>query len=173
MKKTCWRTSSEVSTRSNGSVRAVIQRVCDVRVSDRDSDQAAAIGPGIVVLLGVAVTDDEAVARRMAEKTVALRVFNDAAGKLNLAVAEVAGSVLVVPNFTVCGQCRRGNRPSFEVAARPEQGRALFEHYADSLQGLGVGVEKGFFGADMAVELTNDGPVTVILEVPVPVEATS
>jgi D-tyrosyl-tRNA(Tyr) deacylase len=139
-------------------MRAVVQRVAGaaVRVDDRT---VAEIGRGLLVLLGVAAADDGATADRMADKLLALRIFEDDEGRMNVNVGDAGGRILCVSNFTVYGDARRGNRPSFTAAARPEQAEALYERVRDRL-----GAEGGVFGARMAVELVNDGPVTLIVE---------
>jgi D-tyrosyl-tRNA(Tyr) deacylase len=138
-------------------VRALVQRVTRASVS-ADEQTIAAIGPGLLVLLGVALDDTEAEAERLAEKVRALRVFDDAAGKMNEALGD--REVLCVSQFTLYADTRKGNRPSFVGAARPEQAATLYEHFCDQL-----GAARGRFGARMAVELVNDGPVTLMLEV--------
>jgi len=139
-------------------VRAVVQRVARAGVSV-DGEQVAAIGRGLLVLLGVHEDDDEAVADRMADKLLALRIFEDDQGRMNLAAAEAGGAFLCVSNFTVYGDSRRGNRPSFTAAARPERAQELYERVRERL-----GAEGGRFGAHMVVELVNDGPVTLVVE---------
>jgi D-aminoacyl-tRNA deacylase len=137
-------------------VRALVQRVAQAAV-DVDGERVAAIGPGLLVLLGVAHEDDAARADRLAEKVRALRVFEDADGRMN----EPLGSreVLCVSQFTLYGDTRRGNRPSFVAAAAPELARPLYERFCERL-----GAQRGVFGARMAVALVNDGPVTLLLE---------
>jgi D-tyrosyl-tRNA(Tyr) deacylase len=144
-------------------MRAVIQRVTrgEVRV---DGAVTGAVGRGFVVLLGVVKGDEEADARALADKVAALRVFEDAAGKMNLALAEVGGGVLVVSQFTLLGDARKGNRPSFIDAAPPDVGNALYERFCALLREKGLPVGTGVFRADMAVELVNDGPVTILLD---------
>ena len=122
------------------------------------------IGPGFLVLLGVAQGDDAGTARTLAGKIARLRVFSDPAGKMNLALADVAGAVLSVSQFTLYADTRRGNRPSFTGAAPHEQGLALYRAFNEALRALGLTVEEGEFGADMQVALVNDGPVTIILD---------
>jgi len=144
-------------------MRAVVQRVSrgEVRV---DGAVVGAVGKGLVVLLGVARGDVEGDARALADKVAALRVFEDAAGKMNLALAEVAGGVLVVSQFTLLGDARKGNRPSFIDAAGPEEGNALYRRFCDLLREKGLPVATGVFRAMMEVELTNAGPVTILLD---------
>ena len=145
-------------------MKAVIQRVRSAAVSV-DGAQVGRIGPGLLVLLGVAAGDGPADVTWLARKTAGLRVFADAAGKMNLSVAEICGSLLVVSQFTLLGDCRAGRRPSFCGAAPPEEGRRLYESFlAEAATVSGVPVRAGVFGADMLVALENDGPVTLILD---------
>lgn len=146
-------------------MRAVIQRVSTARVVV-DGQTIGAIDCGMLVLLGITHTDTEAEARWLAEKIAGLRIFNDAADKMNLDVAEVKGAVLVVSQFTLYGECQKGRRPSFIDAARPEQAEPLYERFVDALKAVGIRVATGRFGAMMLVELVNDGPVTLILDTP-------
>ena len=122
------------------------------------------IEQGLVVLLGVAGSDDESDARLLAEKIGTLRVFDDPAGKMNLALSEVAGSVLVISQFTLLGDCRKGRRPSFTAAAPPEQAEPLYEQFVAELRRQGHTVQTGRFRAAMQLELINDGPVTLIID---------
>ena len=140
-------------------MRAVVQRVASASVSV-DGQVAGGIERGLLVLLGVHEADDEAVADRMADKLLALRIFEDGDGRMNLAVGDAGGAILCVSNFTVYGDSRRGNRPSFTAAARPERAEELYERVRERL-----GAEGGIFGAHMRVELVNDGPVTLVVEV--------
>ncbi len=144
-------------------MRAVVQRVsrAEVRVDGRAT---GSIRRGLAVLLGVAREDGEDDARLLADKVAALRVFEDAAGKMNLALAEVAGGVLVVSQFTLLGDARKGNRPSFVDAAEPEAANALYERFCTLLREKGLPVATGVFRATMEVELVNDGPVTILLD---------
>ncbi len=144
-------------------VRAVVQRVsrAEVRVEGRVT---GAIGKGLLVLLGVAKDDGEQDARALADKVAALRIFEDAAGKMNLAAGEVQGGVLVVSQFTLLGDARKGNRPSFVDAAPPEAANALYERFCAAIREKGIAVGTGVFRAQMDVELVNDGPVTVLLD---------
>ena len=139
-------------------MRAVVQRVQAASVSV-DSERVAAIGSGLLVLLGVRRGDEEADADRLCSKLAALRVFADDDGRMNLSVSDVGGEVLVVSNFTVYGDARKGNRPSFVEAAPPEVAEPLYERVRSAL-----GAQGGRFGARMVVALENDGPVTLILE---------
>lgn len=139
-------------------MRAVIQRVSAAAVTV-DGEEVARIGAGLLVLLGVHAADDEQAADRMAAKLSALRVFEDAGGRMNVNVGDAGGEILCVSNFTVYGDARKGNRPSFTDAARPEQAEALYERVRGAL-----GAQGGVFGAHMHVELVNDGPVTLVVE---------
>ena len=145
-------------------MKALIQRVERGKVQV-DGETVGEIGPGVVVLLGVRPEDEERDARLLAHKTVNLRVFNDAAGKMNRSIEDIRGAVLAISQFTLYADTRKGNRPSFVRAAPPDQAEALYETYVDALrQGLGEDrVAKGRFGASMKVDLVNDGPVTIEL----------
>jgi D-aminoacyl-tRNA deacylase len=144
-------------------VRAVVQRVsrAEVRVEGRVT---GAILRGLLVLLGVAQEDGPADADLLADKLAALRIFEDAGGKMNLAVAEIGGGLLVVSQFTLLGDARKGNRPSFVDAANPEVASALYERVCARLREKGLAVATGVFRAHMDVELVNDGPVTILLD---------
>jgi D-aminoacyl-tRNA deacylase len=145
-------------------VKAVIQRVRSASVSVEGAE-VGRIGRGLLVLLGVAAGDSSSDVTWLVQKTAGLRVFADAAGKMNLSVAEIGGSLLVVSQFTLLGDCRAGRRPSFTHAAPPEQGRRLYESFlAEAADVSGVPVRAGVFGADMLVALENDGPVTLLLD---------
>jgi D-tyrosyl-tRNA(Tyr) deacylase len=144
-------------------MRAVVQRVRSARVVV-DGGVAGHIGTGLVVLLGVANDDTREEARFLAGKIAGLRVFEDAQGRMNLSAADVAGSVLVVSQFTLYGDCRKGRRPSFGAAARPGQAQALYDTFIAEVRALGLPVATGVFQAHMQVELVNDGPVTLILD---------
>jgi len=144
-------------------MRAVIQRVSRASVTV-DDKVAGQIGRGLLVLLGVSHTDTEAAADYLAEKIAGLRIFEDAAGKMNLSVTDVKGEVLLVSQFTLYGDVRRGKRPSFDAAAPPEQARKLYEYMIEHLRALNVPCETGVFQAMMQVELVNDGPVTILLD---------
>jgi len=144
-------------------VRAVVQRVAEARVVV-DGEVVGEIGPGLCVLLGVARGDDEAAAQRLAEKVARLRIFENAEGKFDRSVLDTGGSALVVSNFTLIADTAKGNRPSFSEAASPEEADGLYEAFCSALRALGAPVETGTFGARMRVELTNDGPVTVVLD---------
>ena len=142
---------------------ALLQRVTHARVRV-DGQDIAAIGAGLLVLVGVERDDSEAAADRLAERVVAYRVFADEADRMNLSVRDVGGSVLLVPQFTLAADTSGGLRPSFSSAAPPARGAELFERLVARVQGSGVRVECGRFGAHMQVTLTNDGPVTFWLE---------
>jgi D-tyrosyl-tRNA(Tyr) deacylase len=144
-------------------MRAVCQRVLRARVTVGD-ETVGEIGHGLVVLLGVAHEDDAAVAERLAGKVARLRIFEDDGGRFADSLLEVAGAALVVSQFTLIADTRKGNRPSFSGAARPEQAEPLYERFCTALEVAGVLVERGVFGARMHVELVNDGPVTILLE---------
>jgi D-tyrosyl-tRNA(Tyr) deacylase len=139
-------------------VRAVVQRVASASVTV-DGARVARIQRGLLVLLGVHDSDDEAIADRMADKLRALRIFEDDQGRMNLAVDDAGGAVLCVSNFTVYGDARKGNRPSFVAAARPERAEKLYERVRERL-----GAQGGVFGAHMHVDLVNDGPVTLVVD---------
>jgi len=145
-------------------VRAVCQRVSSARVTV-GGEVKGAIGRGLVVLLGVAVGDAGDEAGRLARKVAQLRVFADEDGKFDRSLLDVGGAALVVSQFTLLADTRKGNRPSFTNAAPPEVAAPLVDAFGARLRELGVRVESGVFGASMAVELVNDGPVTVILDV--------
>ncbi len=145
-------------------MRAVIQRVRQGRVSV-EGRVVGEIGPGLVILLGVGPGDDPATADRLADKIANLRIFADAGGKTNLSLLDVGGQALVISQFTLYADCRKGRRPSFTDAAPPEIAAPLVEHLAGRLRQAGVSrVETGEFGALMLVEIHNDGPFTVILD---------
>jgi D-aminoacyl-tRNA deacylase len=144
-------------------VRAVVQRVSEARVRV-DDEVVGEIGPGLCVLLGVARDDASVDAERLAGKLARLRIFENEEGKFDRSVQDVEGAVLLVSQFTLIADTDKGNRPSFAAAAPLEEAEALYEAFCAELQGLGLAVETGVFGARMTVEIANDGPVTVILE---------
>jgi D-tyrosyl-tRNA(Tyr) deacylase len=144
-------------------MRACIQRVRRASVTV-DGQAIGQIDGGLVVLLGVAGGDEPIDAEVLADKIATLRIFNDPAGKMNLALADVGGAILVVSQFTLLADCRKGRRPSFIDAAPPEKAEALYEHFVAVLRRAGQRVETGRFRADMQVELINDGPVTLMIE---------
>ena len=144
-------------------MKAVFQRVNSacVRVDDRVTGQCER---GALVLLGVLTEDSEAHAKLMAQKIANLRVFTDEQDKMNLSLLDIGGQVLVVSNFTLAANCSHGRRPEFFAAARPQQAEPLYELFMQELRALGLHVEAGEFGADMTVEMSGDGPVTIILD---------
>lgn len=144
-------------------VRAVVQRVSESRVTVEDR-VAGAIGRGLLVLVSVGERDSEEDAAFIANKVAGLRIFSDADGKFNLSVEDVGGSVLLISQFTLHGDCRKGRRPSFVEAARPEKAIPLYERVAAILRERGLEVATGEFGAHMDVHLVNDGPVTLLLD---------
>ena len=144
-------------------MRAVVQRVSRAKVTVA-GEIAGEIGPGFLVLLGVAEGDTTEDARYLAQKIAGLRVFEDAEGKMNLSLADVGGEMLVVSQFTLLGDCRKGRRPSFVAAARPEQADDLYHQFVAAVKEQGLGVGTGRFQQHMDVELVNDGPVTLLLD---------
>src|SRR5215831_30718 len=144
-------------------MRAVVQRVAHCRVTV-EAKTVAEIGPGLLVLLGVGKADNEAAADYLAEKILGLRIFEDTEGKMNLSVQDKRGEVLVVSQFTLFGDVRRGKRPSFDAAARPEEAKRLYEYFVGKIRGAGLRCETGQFQAMMDVELVNQGPVTILLD---------
>jgi len=144
-------------------VKAVIQRVSRASV-EVDGRTVGAIERGLLVLLGVAKGDDDAAAAKLADKVATYRVFEDDAGKMNLSVRDVGGGVLVISQFTICADCRKGRRPSFDPAAPPDEAERLYAVFVDHLKASGLQVQTGVFGAMMDVHLVNQGPVTFILE---------
>ncbi len=144
-------------------MKALIQRVSDAQIRI-GGETIAAIGPGLLILLGVAHTDTVEIARKLADKVATLRIFEDADGKTNLSVLDASGSALVVSQFTLYADTRRGRRPSFTDAAAPEHARPLVDTFAASLATLGVPVRTGEFGARMEITLVNQGPMTILLE---------
>jgi D-tyrosyl-tRNA(Tyr) deacylase len=144
-------------------MRAVVQRVSRAKVTV-GGEITGEIGRGLLVLLGVGQPDNEADAEYLAEKILGLRIFEDDAGKMNRSVVEVSGGVLAVSQFTLYGDVRRGRRPSFDDAARPEQARALYEYFVGRIRSAGLPCETGRFQEMMDVELVNKGPVTILLD---------
>ena len=144
-------------------MRACVQRVKQAKVTVA-GEVTGQIGAGLLVLLGVATTDTDVEAKWLAEKVAGLRIFEDEAGKMNLALAEAGGAMLVVSQFTLLGDCRRGRRPSFVDAAPPELAERLYEAFVDAVRSLGIAVATGRFRQHMEVALINDGPVTLIVE---------
>ena len=145
-------------------MRALIQRVTEGGVSsDRGENR---IGPGLVILLGVAAADTRNDSDYLVEKVTRLRIFNDDGGKMNKSLLDVGGEALVISQFTLYADTRRGRRPGFTDAAPPETAAPLYEAFADAVQEAGVNVKRGWFGANMQVDIQNDGPVTILLESP-------
>jgi D-tyrosyl-tRNA(Tyr) deacylase len=146
-------------------MRAVLQRVTEASVTV-DGDVIGAIGPGLLILLGIGPDDGHAEIAWMVQKVAGLRLFPDDEGKMNRSVVDVGGAALVVSQFTLYGDCRKGRRPSFTGAAPPERAAPLVDAFGDALAAAGVPVARGRFAADMQVRLLNDGPVTLIIDSP-------
>lgn len=144
-------------------MRAIVQRVSRCRVTV-DGNVVGEIGSGLLVLLGVSKTDSEAAADYLVEKITGLRIFEDTEGKMNLSVQDSGGALLVVSQFTLYGDVRRGKRPSFDAAARPEEAKRLYEYFVGRVRAAGLRCETGQFQAMMEVELVNSGPVTIMLD---------
>jgi len=144
-------------------VRAVVQRVSRAKASV-NGEITGEIGRGLLVLLGVGAGDTRGDADYLAEKTIGLRIFEDAGRKMNLSVAEIAGALLVVSQFTLYGDVRRGKRPSFDAAAPPQAARELYEYFVEKIRAAGLRCETGRFQEMMQVELVNEGPVTILLD---------
>ena len=144
-------------------MRIVLQRAKSARV-DIAGETVGSIGVGLVILLGVTQTDQEQDARYLADKVIQLRIFPDEAGRMNRSLLEAGGALLVVSQFTLYGDCRKGRRPSLDHAAPPEQARTLYECFIQHLKSSNIAVETGVFQADMEIHLINDGPVTFILD---------
>ena len=144
-------------------MRALIQRVSRATVSV-DGQQIGQCGPGLLILICAMQGDTAAQADQMAAKIAKLRIFKDDEGRMNRSILDTGGSALVVSQFTLAADTARGNRPGFSTAAAPEDGRRLYEHFAASVAAQGIPTETGAFGADMAVELVNDGPVTIWID---------
>lgn len=144
-------------------MRAVIQRVLEASVKV-DGNLIGAIEKGYLVLLGVEEGDTDKDLQYIVDKTAGIRLFEDEAGKMNLGLSEVGGAILAVSQFTLLGDARKGRRPSYSTAARPDEANELYEKYVDLLRAQGFKVEKGQFQADMKVSLINDGPVTILLD---------
>jgi D-aminoacyl-tRNA deacylase len=144
-------------------MRAVVQRVSRARVGV-NGKLTGEIGLGLLVLVAVGAGDTRADADYLAEKTIGLRIFEDTGGKMNLSVAEVSGALLVVSQFTLYGDVRRGKRPSFDAAAPPNEARELYEYFVEKIRAAGLRCETGCFQETMQVELVNEGPVTILLD---------
>ena len=145
-------------------MKAVIQRVLQAKVTV-GGETTGEIGKGFLILLGVGLGDDEEKCRKLAAKISKLRIFSDEQGKTNLSLGDVGGKVLAVSQFTLFADCSHGNRPSFFEAAEPSLANTLYEQFCDELSALGFPPEKGIFGADMRIDMTADGPFTVLLEI--------
>ena len=144
-------------------MRAVVQRVSSARVTV-DDRPVGSIGAGLLVLVGIGRDDGRDAVSYLVDKVVGLRVFPDADGRMNRSVREVGGEVLLVSQFTLYGDCRRGRRPSFDRAAAPDEARAVYEEIVERLRDRGIAVETGVFRAHMTVHSVNDGPVTILLD---------
>lgn len=144
-------------------MRIVLQRVTSASVTV-DGNVTGSIGKGYLVLLGVGQGDTEEDCRRLADKIINLRIFSDENDKINLSLSDVEGSLLIVSQFTLYADCRKGNRPNFIQAGKPDEAERLYDFFAEYCRSKGKHVETGIFGADMKVELVNDGPFTIVLE---------
>ena len=144
-------------------MRALIQRVTEASVVV-DGEVVGEIGAGLLILICAMQGDNEKNADTLAAKISKLRIFSDEAGKMNRSLMDIGGSALVVSQFTLAADTSRGNRPGFSTAAPPDEGRALYEYFAEQMRGLGIDTATGSFGADMAVRLQNDGPVTIWMD---------
>ncbi|RKJ42039.1 D-tyrosyl-tRNA(Tyr) deacylase [Acutalibacter sp. 1XD8-33] len=144
-------------------MRAVVQRVASACVTI-NGGETRSIGPGLVVFLGVLKGDGEAQVQFLAGKIAGLRVFSDAEGKMNLSLNDIGGQLLVISNFTLGSDCKKGRRPSFDLAAPPQLGEALYRLFVEEVRALGVPVSTGEFGAEMRVLVENDGPVTLVID---------
>ncbi|MBO6116282.1 MAG: D-tyrosyl-tRNA(Tyr) deacylase [Ruminococcus sp.] len=144
-------------------MRIVLQRVTSASVTV-DGNVTGSIGKGYLVLLGVGQGDTEEDCRRLADKIINLRIFSDENDKINLSLSDVEGSLLIVSQFTLYADCRKGNRPNFIQAGKPDEAERLYDYFAEYCRSKGKHVETGIFGADMKVELVNDGPFTIVLE---------
>lgn len=148
-------------------MRALIQRVTEAQVTV-DGATVGETGPGLLILVCAMPGDSEATADALAAKISKLRIFRDDAGKMNLSLLQSGGSALVVSQFTLAADTSRGNRPGFSNAAKPDMARALYEYFAEALRKTGIAVQTGQFGAEMAVSLVNDGPVTIWIDTDTP-----
>lgn len=144
-------------------MRALIQRITEARVTV-DGAVIGQSGPGLLILVCAMQGDDTAAADKLADKIAKLRIFKDESGRMNRSLTETGGAALVVSQFTLAADTRRGNRPGFSAAAAPDDGERLYLHFAAALKARGIAVETGQFGADMAVSLVNDGPVTIWMD---------
>ena len=146
-------------------MRIVIQRVKEARV-EIDGQVSGSIGAGLVLLVGIAKKDTYQHADYLVEKVLGLRIFSDAAGKMNLNILDITGGLLIVSNFTVYADCRKGRRPSFDLAADPERAEGLYQYFVNRARAAPIRVETGVFRASMSVHLVNDGPVTLVCDSP-------
>lgn len=145
-------------------MKLILQRVLSSSVSI-DTETVTSIGKGYLLLLGIEKDDDESMCKTLADKVSGLRVFEDEKGKMNLSVSDINGEVLVVSNFTICANCKRGRRPSFSNAKDSDAAKILYDKFCEQIQmNILKEVKKGVFGADMKIEIINDGPVTIILD---------
>ncbi|MDE6619832.1 MAG: D-tyrosyl-tRNA(Tyr) deacylase [Lachnospiraceae bacterium] len=144
-------------------MRFVIQRVCEADVAV-DGQVIGQIGRGLLVFVGVADSDDRQIADKMVDKLTKLRIFDDADGKTNLSIADVGGEFLIISQFTLYADCRKGNRPSFILAGKPDRANELYEYVISAIEKKGFHAEHGSFGAEMKVSLLNDGPFTILLD---------
>lgn len=143
-------------------MKFVIQRVCEASVSV-EAEVIGQIGHGLLVFVGVADSDDRQIADKMVDKLTKLRIFDDADGKTNLSIADVGGEFLIISQFTLYVDCRKGNRPSFTLAGKPDKANELYEYIISEIKERGFHAEHGLFGAEMKVSLLNDGPFTILL----------
>lgn len=144
-------------------MRVVVQRVAEASVTI-DGQVHGAIQNGYLLLVGIADEDDETIVSRMADKIIHLRIFDDENGKMNLSLEQVSGSILSISQFTLYADAKKGNRPSFTKAGKPEHAKAMYLYFNEYLRSQGVHVEEGIFAADMKVRLLNDGPITILLD---------
>ncbi len=144
-------------------MKAVIQRCKNASVIV-EGNIVGKIANGLLVLLGVYEADTKDMAELLSKKVAALRIFSDSENKMNLSVGDIGGSILVVSNFTLCADTKKGNRPSFTLAMEPNGANNMYEYFCDCLNGYGIPVEKGQFGADMEVNMCGDGPITIVLD---------
>ena len=144
-------------------MRTIIQRVTHASVTI-EGQVHGKIEQGFMIPVGIKDSDDEAVVKKMAEKIAKLRIFDDENGKMNLSLDKVGGKILSISQFTLFANCKKGNRPSFDEAGKPEHAKKMYLYFNEVLRGLGIEVQEGIFAADMKVELLNDGPITIFLD---------